>query len=396
DALMGYNFSMERATKAAHCFFFIPGRQRDLSSNFSCAMRSSVRCHLYSTVAMSTIPTSSSSSREEGLEVEPRENSAASDLFRKWGCSESDIRTIFLRQPSLEKANLSNLDSKLCLLVRKLGLTSSDLVKIINCRPRFLGYRISQGFDERLDYLQAIFEPRQFLLKAITRNPSLLIYNCKKVVEPVLSSYEKMGVSRKHLIPLLLSRPTLLTRTNMSEEKMEYINRIGVSAKSKMYKYLVSIVGISRMETIHEKVANIEKFGVSNDEVLQLIGRSPMILTLSIDKVQRNMIFVVGTLKLPAKVALDCPYLLYCNLETVLKPRVLLAGKIQDMDLYPQIKGPYMIRALRMTEKRFLAMFVTCHPMDISNELMGYYENAKRVRRLAEASKRTPHKDFPF
>ncbi|KAK6228969.1 hypothetical protein SCA6_017920 [Theobroma cacao] len=117
-----------------------------------------------------------------------------------------------------------------------------------------------------------------------------------------------------------------------------------------MYKYVVALIGISRIETIQEKVTNLEKFGCSEDEVWSLLGRSPLILTLSVDKVQRNMTFVVGTMKLSPKVVLQYPFLLFCNLESVLKPRVLLAGKLKEMELHPQIKGAMMLRALRMKE----------------------------------------------
>ncbi|GAB2222828.1 hypothetical protein Droror1_Dr00016956 [Drosera rotundifolia] len=390
DSLMGHVNSVEWTIKVA-CW-------KQSSARWSNSSWANASCHLYSTAATSTVSISSYTETSEclALVTEPQNKKEVADLFRKWGCSDSDIRKIFLRQPSLEKANISNLDPKLNLLLGTLGLSASDLVKIINCRPHFLAHRITHGFSERMDYLQAVFQPRELLLKAITRNPSLLLYDYEKVVKPVISLYEQIGVDRKDLIPLFISRPTILTRTNLTEEKIQYINRIGLSAESKLYKYLVAIVGISRMETILEKVANLEKFGVSKHDVMRLIRRSPMVLTLSTDKVQRNMTFTVGTMKLPAEVTLEHPYLLYCNLEGILKPRALLAGKIQEMNLCPQIKGPNLIRAMRMKEKRFLNAFVTCHPKDISDELMEYYENAKCIKRLAEGSRRVAHHGFPF
>ncbi|KAA8523433.1 hypothetical protein F0562_009856 [Nyssa sinensis] len=328
----------------------------------------------------------------EGIQDHPKDSA---DVFRKWGCSESDISRIFLRRPSMRNVDLTLLQSKLNIL-SELGLTSSDLVKIINCRPRFLSCRINRCLDERLEYLQALFGSREVLLKAIIRNPSLLTYDFHNKIKPVVALYNDMGVSRKDLIPMLLSRPTLIPRTSLNDEKVDYIRRIGISKDSKMYKYVVTLIAISRLETIREKLANFEKFGFSDDEILGLFGRSPLVLTLSIDKVQRNMTFVLGTMKLPASVVLNHPFLLFFNLEAVLKPRVLLMGKIQDMGLVPQVKGPAMLRALRMKENRFVKAFIKCHPNDVASGLMEYYTNAKDVKRLAESSKRTLHKGFPF
>ncbi|CAH2075749.1 unnamed protein product [Thlaspi arvense] len=319
----------------------------------------------------------------------------STDVLRRWGCSDCDISKIFQRRPGLRKADIANLQLKLDLL-RGLGITSSDLVKIINCRPRFLSGSLNRHFDERLDYLQAFFGSREVLLKAIVRNPSLLTYDFHNKIKPVIATYSELGVSRQDLIQILLARPTLIPRTSLCNEKLDYINRTGVPKHSKLYKHVVAVIAISRIETIREKLANLEKFGFSEDEVLDLFGRTPLVLTLSIDKIQRNMTFVLGTMKLPARVVLDHPFLLFLNLEAALKPRILLAGKIEDMGLDPQIKGPALLRALRMKEKRFVNAFINCHPKNVADELMQFYRNAKCVKRLAESSKKNLHKGFPF
>ncbi|XP_042947609.1 uncharacterized protein LOC122280693 isoform X2 [Carya illinoinensis] len=272
------------------------------------------------------------------------------DVLRKWGCSDDDILKIIVRRPYLGQADIANLQSKLNML-SGLGIGAHDLVKMINSSPR---------------------------------------------IKPAFAQYQELGVSRKDLIPMLLSRPTMIPRTSFDEEKMEYIRKTGISKDSKMYKYVVTIISISRHETIRQKLGNFEKFGFSEDEIFNLFGRSPLMLTLSVDKVQRNMTFVLGTMKLPASVVLQYPFLLYSNLETVLKPRVLLAGKIDDMGLDSQIKGPTMLRALRMTEMRFLKVFVKCHPKDVADELLEFYKCAKGIKRLAEASKKNIGVGFPF
>lgn len=342
-----------------------------------------------------TYSTISQSQVENVLENAVEEPKDSVEVLRKWGCSDNDVLKILLRRPSIRNADLNHLQSKLSLL-QGLGITSTDLVKIINCRPRFLSCRINRCFDERLAYFMDLFGSREMLLKSIIRNPSLLTYDFHNIIKPAVALYESMGVSKKDLIPMLLSRPTLIPRTSFDDEKIEYIRKTGICKNSKMYKYVVTLLGISRIETIRKKVANFEKFGFTDEEVWSLIGRSPLLLTMSVDKVQRNMTFIVGTMKLPATVVLKYPYLLLNNLEAVLKPRVLLAGKIRDMGLSTQIKGPLMFRALRMKEKRFVKAFVWCHPKDVAEELMEFYVKAKGLKRLAETSKKSLHRGFPF
>ncbi|KAJ0009977.1 hypothetical protein Pint_34515 [Pistacia integerrima] len=298
------------------------------------------------------------------------------EVLKKWGCNDDDISKIFSRRPSLRNTDVIQLQSKLNLL-SGLGIKSSDLFKIINCRPRFLSCRLNHCFDERLDYFTKFFGSKTVFCKAIVRNPSLLTYDFHNSIKPAIALYEQMGLSTKDLIPML------------NDQKIDYINRSGISRTSKMYKYVVTLIAISRIETIQEKISNFQKFGFLEDEILSLFGRSPLVITLSIDKVQRNMTFVVATLK--------HPFLLYVNLEAVLKPRLVLAGKIQDMGLSPEMKGQATIlRALRMKEKRFLKVYVNCHPQEVAYELMEVFRNAKCAKRLAVDSKMIVRKGFPF
>ncbi|XP_077237087.1 transcription termination factor MTERF15, mitochondrial-like [Tasmannia lanceolata] len=360
---------------------------------------------LYPTILSSfpqtlTLPFSSSSSSPTKTLLQPEQQQQDSpldttDIFRRCGCTDADISKLLLRQPSLLKANLKIVQSKLRIL-QSIGLEGSHLVKIITCRPRILASRLPQGLDHRLEFLQTLFGSRQMLLKAITRNPSLLNYGIEERIKPCIKLYQEIGVSGVDLRGLLISRPTIVLRSSLNKEKLEYIARTGLSNESKMYKYVVSLIAVSRLETIREKVSNFENFGFSVDEVMSLFSRSPNVLTLSVDKVQRNMTYVIGTMKLPARVVLDHPFFLYLNLETMLRPRFLLAMKIRAMGLQPQIMGPSLLRAMRMKEPRFLRAFINCHKVGVAKGLMEFYTEAKEVKRLAQDSKVAVRKGFPF
>ncbi|XP_043687372.1 uncharacterized protein LOC122638575 [Telopea speciosissima] len=341
--------------------------------------------------------TSSSSDKTlKQLVPEDPLDTPSAEILRNYGCNDSEISKIFMSQPLLRKAKPGILQLKLNVL-HGLGFTSSDVVKLIRLRPRLLCCRIYSGIDERIEFLQSFFGSREVLFKAILKNPTLLKESLLDHLKRCTAIYEGFGITRKDLIPLLISRPTLITRTKLDDdEKLEYIRRTGVSKDSKMYKHVVSLIAISRVETIREKFANLANFGFSEDEVVHFFGRSPAVLTLSVDKVQRNMTFILGTMKLDASMVLYYPFLLFGNLETVLKPRVLLLEKIKAMGLVPQIKGPAMMSALRMTELRFLKKFVNCHDKDVSKTLLAFYEQVKCVKRLAQGSKRIKIRNFPF
>ncbi|KAI4333300.1 hypothetical protein L6164_018130 [Bauhinia variegata] len=129
------------------------------------------------------------------------------------------------------------LQSKLSLLTG-LGVDAHDLVKIINCRPKFLGSRINHHFDEKIAYFLSFFGSKKTLLNAIVRNPSLLLYDFHYVIKPSIAIYEEMGFKKMDLITMILYRATIISRTSFNDEKLEYIHRTGVSKDSNMYKYV--------------------------------------------------------------------------------------------------------------------------------------------------------------
>ncbi|KAM1761657.1 hypothetical protein ACFX12_004394 [Malus domestica] len=346
---------------------------------------------IFTPATYSTICLTEEESAGEDIGDQPK-NSL--QVLKQLGCSDTEISMISTRGPSLLNADANQLECKLKLLTG-LGITAPELVKIIIGRPRLLTSRVNHCLDERLEFFMTLFGSREVLVKAIVRNPSLLTYDFQKKIKPAIALYQGVGLSMQDLIQMVLLRPTLIPRTSFDEEKMEYIRKTGLSNGSKMYKHVVTIIGVSRLETIRKKVANLEKFGFSEDEIFSLFAKFPLVLTLSVDKVQRNMTFILGQMKLPATTVLEHPCLVFMNLEDVLKPRVLLARKVREMGLDKKIEGPMMMRAMRMTEKRFLKAFVRCHPKDVADELMEYYKNVKGVKRLAEAS-RTLHQGFPF
>lgn len=317
-------------------------------------------------------------------------------LFVNWGCNYDDLAKIHQRNPKLLKADVTLLRSNLSVLSR-IGLKPPDLVRIIHCRPMFLlSNRLHRCFDDKFPYLDALFDSKELLKRAIVINPSLLIYDYHKTIKPAMERYEQLGVTKDEFLALICTRPTIIARSFFNEEKLEYIRKTGLSKDSKLYKYVVAIIGVSRVETIREKLANFANFGFSDEEIFDLVGRSPLVMTLSMEKVQRNMTFILTTMKFDSRTVFESPRLLFINLDTLLKPRVLVMRKLQDIGVELEFTPSSIIRAMRMGENRFAALFIESQPKEVARELMEFYKKAKDFKSLAGSRKKIVQKGFPF
>ncbi|KAI9116573.1 hypothetical protein K1719_012740 [Acacia pycnantha] len=217
-------------------------------------------------------------------------------VFRKWGCNYDDLDRIFKRNPQLREADITLLQSNLSVLSH-LGLEAPDLVRIINCRPRFLlSSRVHRYFDERFPYIDSLFESKKLLKRAVVTNPSLLFYDFNKTIRPALAQYQELGVDKEDFLSLIF---------------------------------------------------------------------------------------------------LEIPHLLLINLDTLMKPRVLLMRKLQDMDGELEFTPSSIIRAVRM-EHRFVQLFIASQPKQIADELMEFYKKAKEFKSLPGLRKKFVRKGFPF
>ncbi|KAK4839431.1 hypothetical protein QYF36_021881 [Acer negundo] len=145
-----------------------------------------------------------------------------------------------------------------------------------------------------------------------------------------------------------------------------------------------------------DSIQIFKKWGCNENDISKLFSRRPSLSNADLVQLQSNLSLLSGLgltssdlvrgrsvgpfRELLANIVLKYPFLLFNNLEAAMKPRLVLAGKIQDMGLSPEIKGrAAILRALRMAEKRFLKAYVSCHPQDVADELMEVYRNAKCI-----------------
>lgn len=102
-----------------------------------------------------------------------------------------------------------------------------------------------------------------------------------------------------------------------------------------------------------------------------LLARSCNVLTLSVDKVQRNTPFITETLHNFIAPVYHYLSLVFCSLDRVLRSRHMLSVKLDEMGLEPRIKRPLLLtRVVRMKESRFLKVFMNCHRDDVAGKLM--------------------------
>ncbi|XP_059063494.1 transcription termination factor MTEF1, chloroplastic [Cryptomeria japonica] len=263
----------------------------------------------------------------------------------------------------------TTLEPKLKLL-EDFGFVDQNLVKLLKENPYILCNSLENSLFPMMEFLKNVFQSQDVLVKALLKAPRLLSFGLEKTLKPSLAFWEGWGFSGTKLVSFLKVTSALLSRTSLTLAHLDLIQKIGAEKESTVFRYIVGIVAMRRMETLEEKIENLKLCGLSEEETWQLLGASPVVLSFSKESVSEKMNFLVNNTELPASYVLKHPSFLRIHVEEVMKPRFLVWQKIKSINGY---ELP-LLMVLSMPETRFVNSIIKGHPE--SKILWTIYENA--------------------
>eukprot|EP01018_Ginkgo_biloba_P040479 Gb_39322 [translate_table: standard] len=283
-------------------------------------------------------------------------------LFRDCGFSEGQVRKIIVRNPSAIAMKVDGQLKVKIKLMETLGLTKEDFGSVISSEPRILTSSLEKTLYPNIAYLQCVFGSKANLSKALKRTPGLLLCNIEKRLEPILNHLRRSGIQGELLTFLISRRSAILTRNNLLslKKKLEYVKNMGISEGSKTFIYAIIAVDCNGPEILERKLKHMASLGLLEHEVMELLKKSPDLLNSSMDKIQKNMDFLIYSARLPAKIVLSYPRLLKYSLEMRIKRRHKVFECIVAMQ--PSKHRLSLPSMLNISEGNFLKKFVKCSP----------------------------------
>ncbi|GLJ48303.1 hypothetical protein SUGI_1019540 [Cryptomeria japonica] len=161
----------------------------------------------------------------------------------------------------------------------------------------------------------------------------------------------------------------VLVRSSLMLAEAVLIQNIGLDKGSKMFRYILSAMTLSRMETLEARIENLKFWGLSAEEIWQVFRIAPIVFSFSKENIGEKMKFVVNHLEVPTNSVVNHPKWLQNNLEWSMRPRFLVWQKIESTTSHDLS----ILKVLMMTEGRFIKI-IEGHPD--SETLWTIYENA--------------------
>jgi mTERF domain-containing protein len=273
------------------------------------------------------------------------------------GLPRSDITTLVAVDPRFLCASVERTLAPRVTELSELGLSRSQIARLV---PLALCSFRSSSLSRNLDFWLSVFGSYDKLLKALRMNSGLLAADLDKVAKPNLALLQQCGLN-----PSLFSEPFIsrvLVRTPQQvQDALAHIDKFGVPQNSRMFLYALVAFTVQSPEKLTDKIQVLETLGWSHDDVLLAVKKMPGILTVSEERLQRNMHFLTKVAGLEISYIAQRPVLLKYSLERRLFPRFRLLKLLNEKGLL-DLRFDY--HAASLSEKKFLAKFV--HPYEES------------------------------
>jgi mTERF domain-containing protein len=172
-----------------------------------------------------------------------------------------------------------------------------------------------------------------------------------------ISLLQRLGVEGQQLSELVAMEPLLLSA---SEEKVlesfKQAEDIGCPKESKLFARVMQIILGTAKEKLERRLQFWSSLDFSEEQVLELLRRWPMVLGYSEENVERHLDFLIKSMGFPLDYFVTYPALFGYSLEKRLIPRYRVMEALKSMQV---LKSDLICPTIFvLTEKRFLEKYV--------------------------------------
>ncbi|GAB4860520.1 hypothetical protein Ancab_035680 [Ancistrocladus abbreviatus] len=303
-------------------------------------------------------------SREQALskstKVRPLKSTENADLvmdfFTQSGFDKSQIKSMVYNVPRLLSVNVDRTLKPKIRFLQDLGLSVSDVVRIVCRNPSIIDRGLLTHFIPMLEFLKSVFTTDDNVIRAIKRSPRILCYS--EYLRQNIELLRNYGIPDERIRMFSLKNPNIflwspewikdvITRV---EEKLQ------IPHDSGMFLYGVrALAGVSQ-KNLRKKFLIFKSYGWTDSDILTMGRINPNCLTTSDKKIRTRLNFFMKELGHGPGYLASRPVLLRLSLEKRVLPRNAVLQFLEDKMLIK--RKPSFYSTMLKTDSNFLGKFV--------------------------------------
>ncbi|XP_062228765.1 uncharacterized protein LOC133926729 [Phragmites australis] len=270
------------------------------------------------------------------------------------GVPAADVAALLAIDPSFLCADVERTLAPRIADLGGLGLLPDKIARLIPVAPNSFRNRFLR---RNLEFWLKELGSFDKLLQVLRRNSGLLSIDLDKVAKPNLALLQQCGMNVSEIAGISLYSARLFTMNpNLLRDAVERVEELGVERGARMFCRALALIAFMSREVVARRIRLLRKFGFSEDHMLLIVRKAPLVLGLSEQKVRRNVDFLMKDVGLEARYIAQRPVLILYSVERRLLPRHCLLKVLREKELL-KVELDYYVTA-SMAEKIFLQKFV--------------------------------------
>ncbi|PHT50613.1 hypothetical protein CQW23_10360 [Capsicum baccatum] len=312
-----------------------------------------------------------SASAKVGYRVKSFKNpDLALNFFKQTGFNDTHIKFLVSKYPKVLFYDVEKTLKPKLQCLSELGLSGSDLVKVILRDWKFLTRGLDTHIKPLINLLKNVLGNDENVVKVIKKSAWLIsLYSCG-AMEVNLNLLRLLGCSKDKIKNIVITCPRILNTNNKRlEDILHRVEKeVGVSPDSAMFLHILNVLASSSQDKVDTKFGIFKSFGWSDTDVLTMFQKLPYCVGLSDARIQTALTFLMKEVRYTSVYIASHPYLLSYSLEKRLIPRYEVWKLVNEKNLIKSRREFYTV--MTWHESKFLEKYV----LPVKAELPDLYD----------------------
>ncbi|KAL6573307.1 hypothetical protein OROHE_001766 [Orobanche hederae] len=259
--------------------------------------------------------------------------------------------------PKLLAVNLDKIIKPKFKIFQDFGLSTNEIIDIFSKEPSILHSSADKKVVPSLSVLKGLLGSTAEVAKILKVSGWFIRSDLDKNLVPNVGLLTSCGVDMDNIVRLMYYIPRMMLQKPEKFRKIvEKADQMGANRNPKMFIHAVRVVGSMSDERLELKLKAFRDVGFSEHDILRAFRTSPLVFSVSVEKMKKVKEIVLGTGKYDISCILNCPTSFNRSIEKKFKPRIAVLKTLEGNNLIR--KWPPFSSTFQLTDKKFFDKFV--------------------------------------
>ncbi|KAL3845809.1 hypothetical protein ACJIZ3_003212 [Penstemon smallii] len=264
----------------------------------------------------------------------PQKSDSVLSFLKDNGFSVTQLEKIVEYRPRFLGASLEKVIKPKIKIFQDLGFSKNDITEIIASNPDIFHRSMNNRIIPSLSVLKGLLGSNVELVKVLTVPSWFVISDMENTLAPNFKFLQSCGIPKEYIIWLMYKYPrTLLHKPESMRKFVEYIDQVGIKRSSKMYIHAIRVLSSMSSESWELKLEAFRNLGFSEDDIVVTFRKAPQVFAVSVNKMKKVKEVLLSTGKYDAMCIVKNPTSLGCSIEKRYKPRLQVLSILESKNL---------------------------------------------------------------